>query len=186
MSRNLRRLIPSPAMIVALVALVMSLGGSAYALVITGKSIRNNSVTGKDIRYRSLTGRDVGRDRLGGGSIRESTLGPVPSAGLASSAGGLAFWAVVNNDGVAVRGKGLAAGDPAGRTSEGIYHVIFNREVRTCSYQATLAGPGIVVPGQDSQISVASHPDNVNAVRIRTANEANAVADRAFHVVVIC
>ncbi len=49
MSRSIRRLIPSPAMIVAIVALVMSLGGSAYALVITGKSIRNNTVTGKDI-----------------------------------------------------------------------------------------------------------------------------------------
>ena len=50
MPRTLRRLLPSPAMVVALIALVMSLGGSAYALVITGKTIRNNTVTGKDIR----------------------------------------------------------------------------------------------------------------------------------------
>jgi hypothetical protein len=186
MSRSLRRLIPSPAMIVAIVALVMSLGGSAYALVITGKSIRNNTVTGKDIRTHSLRGQDIRADSVGGGAIRESTLAQVPTAGLASSAGGLGYWAVVNNDGVLTRGKGLAAGDPAGRTSPGIYHVIFNREVRSCSYQATIGSPGTGVPVLPSQITVSAHPDNVNAVRIRTANEQNVVADRAFHLAVIC
>ena len=40
MSRRFRRLIPSPAMIVALVALVISLGSSAYALTeITSQQI---------------------------------------------------------------------------------------------------------------------------------------------------
>ena len=189
MSRILRRLIPSPAMVVALAALVMSLGGSAYALVITGKSIRNNSVTGKDIRNRSLTGSDIKRDRLGGGSIKESSLGAVPSAVSAlnaGTAGGLGTWAVVNNDGIAVRGRGLAPGDPAGRTSTGIYHVIFNRDVRGCAYEATQGSPGTTVPVLPSQISVSAHPTNPNAVRVRTANEAGTVADRAFHLAVIC
>ena len=186
MSRNMRRLIPSPAMLVAIVALVMSLGGSAYALVITGKSIRNNSVTGKDIRKHSLRGHDLRRDTVGGDAIRESALGAVPVAGLAINAVGLSHWAVVNNDGVLVRGRGQAAGDPAGRTSTGIYHVIFDRDVRSCSYQATIGSPGTGVPVFDSQVSVSAHPDNVNAVRIRTANGANAVADRAFHLAVIC
>jgi peptidoglycan/LPS O-acetylase OafA/YrhL len=68
MTRRLRRLLPSSAMVVALTALVLSLGGSAYALVVTGKTIRNNSVTGADIRQRSLTGNDVEHDRIGGGS----------------------------------------------------------------------------------------------------------------------
>jgi len=96
MSESLRRLIPSPAMIVAIVALVMSLGGSAYALVITGKSIRNNTVTGKDIRTHSLRGQDIRADSVGGGAIRESTLATVPAAGLATSSAGLDLWAVVN------------------------------------------------------------------------------------------
>jgi len=84
--RHLRRFMPSPAMVVALTALVMSLGGSAYALVVTGKTIRNNSVTGFDIRQRSLTGNDVKRDKIGGGSVKESTLGVVSSALLAHAA----------------------------------------------------------------------------------------------------
>ena len=140
MSRSLRRLIPSPAMLVAIVALVMSLGGSAYALVITGKSIQNNTVTGKDIRSRSLTGRDIRVNKLGGEAIKESSLGQVPSAALAGSAGGLGYWAVVNNDGVLVRGKGQAAGDPAGRTSTG--HLPRDLQPR---------GTQLLLPGLDRQ-----------------------------------
>ena len=55
MTRYFRRLVPSPAMVVALTALFLALGGSAYAaLVITGKSIRNNTITTKDIRNGTL------------------------------------------------------------------------------------------------------------------------------------
>lgn len=185
MSHVLRRLVPSPAMIVALVALVMSLGGSAYALVITGKSIRNNTVTGKDIRNRSLSGSDVRENKLGGGAIKESSLGLVPGAIAAGSADGLNHWAVVNNDGVLVRGKGQAPGDPAGKTNIGIYQVIFNRDVRTCAYVATLGNPGTGGPPSGS-VAVASHPTNVNGVRVRTENEAGAAADRSFHLTVTC
>ena len=74
---RLRRFLPSPAMLVAVTALVLSLGGSAYALVVTGKTIRNNSVTNADIRQRTLTGNDMRRDKVGGGSIKESSLGTV-------------------------------------------------------------------------------------------------------------
>jgi hypothetical protein len=184
MSRILRRLVPSPAMIVALIALVMSLGGSAYALVITGKSIRNNSVTGKDIRKHSLRGHDLRADSVGGGAIKESSLGLVPAAASAGTATGMALWAVVNSDGVLIRGRG-GAGDPASRTSTGIYQVVFNRDVRACAYVATLGAVGIGGPPQ-GQISVTSLPANVNAVRVRTENDAGAVADRSFHLIVSC
>ena len=186
MSRTLRRLIPSPAMIVALVALVMSLGGSAYALVITGKSIRNNTVTNKDIRNRSLTGKDMRVDKVGGGAIKESSLGPVPSAGFATTATGLDFWAVVNANGVLARGRGQAAGHPAARTGEGIYHVVFNRDVRGCAYVATVGSPTIDAIPPGGEVHVASHPTNVNAVRVRTTNDAGQPLERPFHIVVVC
>jgi hypothetical protein len=185
MSRILRRLVPSPAMVVALIALVLSLGGSAYAIVITGKSIRNGTVTNKDIRNRSLTGSDVRRDKLGGGSIKESSLGQVPTAGLAVSAAGVDMWAVVNNDGVLVRSKNAAAGDPAAKTSDGTYQVIFNRAVNTCSYTATLGGPSTGLPA-DGLVSVTSLPANANGVRVRTSNLQGAPADRPFHLAVFC
>jgi hypothetical protein len=176
-----RRFLPSPAMVVALIALVMSLGGSAYALVITGKSIKNGSVTGKDIRNRSLSGNEVRRDRLGGGSIKESTLGPVPVAVLA--AGGTRY-AVVNAGGQAVRSRGATS---AARTGDGRYQVIFDGDVRNCAYFATIADPSAAGPPQNSQISVASLASNVNGVSIRTENGTNgAEANRGFHLIVMC
>jgi hypothetical protein len=135
MVRRVRRFMPSPAMVVALTALVMSLGGSAYALVVTGKTIRNNSVTGFDIRQRSLTGNDIKRDKIGGGSVKESSLGVVPSALLAH---GSARFAVVNGGGQIVRGREVSS---AARTGVGRYQVIFNTDVRGCGYYATIGDP---------------------------------------------
>ena len=106
MKRHLRRLVPSPAMVVALTALFLALGGSAYALVITGKSIRNNTVTGSDIRNGSLRGKDVHANGLGGKAIKESSLGTVPAAGLAYAN---ARFAVVASNGVLVRGRSVTS-----------------------------------------------------------------------------
>ncbi len=94
MTRYFRRLVPSPAMVVALTALFVALGGSAYAaLTITGKSIRNNTITTKDIRNGTIRTKDVKPDSLGGVSIKESALGTVPSAGITF---GAARFAVVS------------------------------------------------------------------------------------------
>jgi hypothetical protein len=180
MTRRFRRFVPSPAMVVALTALVLSLGGSAYALVVTGKTIRNNTVTGADIRQRSLTGNDVKRDRIGGGSVKESTLGPVPSA-LVAHAG--ARFAVVNGAGQLVRGRDISS---VARTGPGRYQVIFNADVRSCGYYATIGGPSAGGPPQNSQVSVASLASNVNGVAVRTENNGGAEVDRGFHLIVFC
>lgn len=179
--RRIRRFLPSPAMVVAVAALVMSLGGSAYALVITGKSIKNGSVTNKDIRNRSLTGNDMRKDSIGGGAIDEATLGPVPSAFLA---GGGSRFAVVNAGGQAVRGRDVSS---AARTSEGRYQVIFNGDVRSCAYFATVGDESASPPPQNTQISVGSLGSNVNGVAVRTENGANGTElDRPFHLIVMC
>ena len=75
---RIRRLIPSPAMAVALVALFMAMGGSAYALVITSGSIKNNTIRSVDVRNGGLLGKDLRHDSVGGRAIKESTLGTVP------------------------------------------------------------------------------------------------------------
>lgn len=76
MNRILRRR-PSPALIISLVALFIAMGGSAYALVITGGQVKNGSLTGKDLRRNTLTGTQ----------IRESRLGKVPKARTADRVG---------------------------------------------------------------------------------------------------
>lgn len=101
MKRVLRRR-PSPALIVSAIALFVALGGSAYALTITGANVRNNSLTGADIRdvkggdlrNYSATGKDIKRDSLGRVPIKEerldaSKIGKVKTAASADGVAGL-------------------------------------------------------------------------------------------------
>jgi hypothetical protein len=83
-------------MLVALVALVLALGGSAYGALriasrhivdntVRGKDVRNNSLRGKDVKNRSLGARDIKFDSLTGNQIDEPTLERVPRAADAQS-----------------------------------------------------------------------------------------------------
>jgi|SRR4051794_21431542 len=67
--------LPSPAMLVALAALFVALGGSAYAAIrITGANVVNNSLVGADIKNKALAGRDIKNDSLGRIPIKEERL----------------------------------------------------------------------------------------------------------------
>jgi hypothetical protein len=78
---------PSPSLIISLLALFVSLGGTGYAaLTITGKNVKNSSLTGRDVKNSSLTGRDVKSNSLTGGDVIESRLGKVPRAAASDSA----------------------------------------------------------------------------------------------------
>jgi len=83
--RFIRR--PSAAGIVAVLALVLAMGGTATAAkLISGKEIRNGSVTGKDLKGKSVGKGKLKLDTLGGDQIDESLLGKVPAAVAADSA----------------------------------------------------------------------------------------------------
>ena len=53
---------PSPAMVIALVALFVSMGGVSYGLAtgsVNSREIKNNTVRSKDIRNNQVRGRDI-------------------------------------------------------------------------------------------------------------------------------
>jgi hypothetical protein len=101
---------PAPGTVLGTIAIFISLGGVSYG-VATGsidsreiknntvgtKDIKNNSLRGKDIRTgtvlsgdvrnSTLTGTDVRNDSLTGNDVLESSLGKVPSATTADTAG---------------------------------------------------------------------------------------------------
>ena len=167
-----RRFLPSPAMAVAATALFLSLGGVSYGLatgVISGREIQNNTITFKDVR----------RDKLGGGSIKESGLGTVPSAFIAH---GSQRYAVVNAGGQLVRGRNASAA----RTAEGRYQVIFETDVRNCAYHATIGGPTAAPPPGGGEITVSSLATNVNGVDVRTGAPNGNDENRPFHLIVLC
>ncbi len=177
MSRK-RKFLPSPAMVVALIALFAALGGSAYAaLVVTGKNVKNGSLTGVDFKKRSLHGSKLRVDSIGGDVVKESTLGPVQA---------LAHQAVVTGAGVLARGRGVSS---VVRTGAGRYQVVFDRDVRGCVYNATVGDVSAAGPGTGTA-SVASNAANANAVNVRTVTYnagGNPVDEnRPFHLLVSC
>jgi hypothetical protein len=82
---------PSPAMIVALISLVVAMAGTTYAAIklpknsIGGKQLKKNSVSGAKIKKDSVTGAKVKDQSLTGKDINLAQLGTVPSAQLANS-----------------------------------------------------------------------------------------------------
>jgi Pentapeptide repeats (8 copies) len=92
---------PSPAMIVACIALFVALGGTSYAAIrlpansvgtkqiknsaVTGVKVKNATLTGAKIKNATLTGAKIKDASLTGADIVASTLGKVPSAASADS-----------------------------------------------------------------------------------------------------
>lgn len=78
----LPRRLPSPAMIVACIALTVALGGTSYAAI----KLPAASVGTKQLKKGAVTGVKVKRNTITGTQIVESTLSKVPSALNADSA----------------------------------------------------------------------------------------------------
>jgi hypothetical protein len=186
MKRRLRP--PSPSMVVALIALFVSLGGSAYAVATIGSNdIINGSIRNRDFKDGTLRGQEAKRDGFGGGGIKEESLDAskikqVPSAVTAAVAAGATHHAVISNLGAIVRQRGATS---SARLDEGQYEVIFDRDVRSCVYVATLGDESAAGPG-NGQIAVTQAPANVNGVRVRTRDSAGVPENRSFHLVVSC
>ncbi len=73
--------------VIAYAALFFALTAPATASIINGALIQNGSVTGADVKNESLTGADVLNDSLKGVDVDEASLGTVPSAAHAETAG---------------------------------------------------------------------------------------------------
>jgi hypothetical protein len=88
MSDSAGRRRPSPALVISIVALVVSLGGVAFAATkITSKNVVDNSLKSIDLKNgKGVKGVDVVANSLTGAAISESSLGKVPSAAQADSA----------------------------------------------------------------------------------------------------
>ena len=82
---------PSPALVISLVALFVSLGGVAWAAAtIDSGDVQNDSLKSVDLKNdKAVKSADVVDDSLRGADIQESSLGPVPNATDADTLGGL-------------------------------------------------------------------------------------------------
>lgn len=91
---------PSHATVVAYLALLLAIGGTAYAAT----QLPRNSVRSKQVKNHSLKGKDVKKDGLGGGQIKESTLAKVPDADLLDGRDAADFLAAADAAGFVAAG----------------------------------------------------------------------------------
>lgn len=195
MRHRIRRRLPSPALVIACVALFAALGGTSYALAtgsITTREIKNGTIRNVDFKDGTLRGQEFKRDSLGGGAIKEqaldgSKLPEVASAARARTADsatqatGLALHVTVATDGTRSNDRGVVS---SAKLADGSYQVIFDRDVRTCVPAATLV-QAAAAP-LTGEIAVAPLRDNANGIHVATAASDGRDADRAFHLLVSC
>jgi hypothetical protein len=183
--------IPSPSLVIACVALFVALGGVAYAASTIGSDdIIDGSIRNRDFKDGTLRGQEAKRNGFGGGAIKEKSLdaaqlradkiGKVNNAG---SADGLTRQAVVTATGTLSRGSGTTS---TTRTGDGQYQVVFDADVKSCAYFATLADTADGSPPA-GEVAVSSLAGNANGVLVVTRDSTGATtADRPFHLIVSC
>jgi hypothetical protein len=163
--------------VIAVIALVLAVTGTAIAL--PGR----NSVNGQDIKNGAIKSLDIRDNNLRGDDIRESTLGPVPSADHSNDV----LWAVVTNP-AAPGNASLARSGQSGTTvaeSGGAVQVNFGRDVSKCAWNATrgLPGSGTEPAGFAEVNGVTGQP---TVVEVHTRDDTGASVDGNFHLVVTC
>ena len=177
---------PSPAMVVAFVALSAALAGTATALpgsrTVRADDLATGSVGKRAIRTNGVGKAEIRSNAVGRSELRDGAVTPPKIAGTVPTANGLEKWGVVNSNGSFERGAGVTS---TSRTGAGQYQVVFSADVSDCGYVATLGRNGTQAP-QAGEIGTGSLPGNANGVRVRTRDSAGALSDRSFHIAVTC
>jgi hypothetical protein len=176
----------SPALVVACVALLVALAETGWATVsqalprnsVGTVQLKNNAVTTAKIRNGQIRLADLHRTaRRPGPRGRTGAAGPAGPPGAVTR-----LWAVVNSSGSIARGAGTTS---AGRLGAGVYEVVFNQNVQNCVYVASVGDSGEGA-GANGAATTTRRAGNANGVRVETRNLANALADRSFHLIVVC
>jgi len=172
--RTLRKSRPSPAMVVALTALVVALAGTAYAAqTINGGSIKKQTIGGGKLKHKTLTGFQINTNKLG----------VVPAAKRAAHT----YWAVVNNPGNAGNATLARASDASVTAAEGggAVTVTFPQNVSGCAAVAgrNNAGTSVPNPGYAQTNTSAA---NANAIEVHTRDKEGKNEDADFHLIVVC
>ncbi len=165
---------PSPAMIVASIALIVALAGTAYAAqTINGGAIKKQTIGGGKLKRKTLTGFQINTNKLG----------VVPSAKRATNT----HWVVVNNPAGAGNATLARASDAGISAAEGggAVTIAFPFNITGCANVAGRNNAGTTVPaaGYAQTNSSAANP---NAIEVRTRDDKGADADADFHLLVIC
>jgi hypothetical protein len=161
-------------MVVAIVALIVALGGTAIAAQnINGGAIKKQTIGGGKLKHKTLTGFQINTNKLG----------VVPSARRAAHT----YWAVVNNP-ASPGNAALARASDEGMTATeggGAVTVSFPVNVSGCADVAGRNNAGTTTPGAGFAQTNTS-PANANAIEVRTRDAKGDPEDSDFHLIVVC
>jgi hypothetical protein len=161
-------------MVVAVIALIVALAGTAYAAQrINGNAIEKQSIGAGKLKKKTLTGFQINTNKLG----------TVPFAKVATHT----FWAVVNNpaspgNAVLTRasGPGITAAEGGGAVT-----ITFPFNVTGCADVAGRNNAGTSTP-QAGYAQTNNSPSNPNAIEVRTKDKDGNNDDADFHLIVVC
>jgi len=161
-------------MLVALVALIVALAGTAYAAqTINGGSIKKQTIGGGKLKHKTLTGYQINTNKLG----------TVPGAKRATHT----YWAVVNNPGNPGNATLARASDSTITAGEGggAVTVTFPQNVSGCAAVAgrNNAGTSVPNPGYAQTNTSAA---NANGIEVHTRDKEGKNEDADFHLIVVC
>ena len=204
---------PSPATVIASIALFVSLGGVSYGVAtgsIDSREIKNNDVRTQDIRNGHVTNRDLAANSVTSPKVKNGSLlsadfragqlpagargpvGPQGSTGLAgkdgaNGANATALYAQIESTApvAATNQRGVTQIEKLG--APGAYRITFDRNVSQCVPVASISDnpPGSVPP--NGQIATNNSAAVPNAVIVATYDATGAaVATKDFTVSVFC
>jgi hypothetical protein len=189
--KMLKRLRPTPSMVIACFALLVVLGGTGYA---AAQALPRNSVTSVQVKDRSLLARDFKAGQLPRGP--QGPAGPAGPQGPAGPAGGSAAgarWALVRADGgIAAQSGGITL---AAHPSSGTYILSFGSQM---TGKPILASGGYAGDPSDGRGETTAGPcgggsegrtcptgfDSTSNVFVQTRENGGTPADHAFYVAI--
>lgn len=197
---------PSPAMVIAVTALLVGLGGSAYAVSSVGTSeLEDRAVTTEKIDKRAATAGKLAKDSVKSGKIRDDAVktdalrnNSVKSSKIEDGAvkrdkvedeavnnpklANPTYWAVVLGSSASVARTNGATGVTRG-AGPGNYRVAFETAVNGCSFQVTttrLGGPLPFIAGANGD------PSDATQVRVRIRSSLGIPRNSDFSIAVHC
>jgi len=210
--RALRGFRPSPAMVIAMIALLLAAAGTGYAATSLPRNsvgptqLQNNAVTSPKVKDHSLLKKDFANGQVPTGPRGSvgppgppgapGAKGPTGPAGPAATAS--TKWALIGKDGNVIASSTPA---PLVQGSNGQYYVNFGSAVNghavlvtTALRNADISGRGQVLAAVCGNTGTSPPPDtftcpnnnNTNTVLVFTLDASNTIAEpHAFYIAVL-
>jgi hypothetical protein len=189
--------LPSPALVISILALVVALSGTAIAakryLITNTKQISPAAL--KQLTKLAAVQAKQGAAGATGVSGTAGATGAAGAAGLNGERGipgpgAVVYWAVVNSDGSLARhGTSGVEVEKLGEGKvgeEGSYVVKFESDVSQCAYEAAIGLSGAENTANPGFATVVARGGEPRGVEVQTYDTASNRVDKGFHLAVFC